>query len=103
VKQINAVQDESAKKCPPQHIMGLGLRKSPPELNAAAVITKSTTNSVAVAASTLIYQENYGDGNSGHSGGNGGKSELYCDVLEVNSSSSNNSEDADEYESDATG
>jgi hypothetical protein len=101
VKQINEVQDESSKKRPPQHIMGLGLRKSPPELNAAAVITKSTTNSVAAAASTLIYQENYVDGNSGHSGGNGGKSELYCDVLEVNSSSSNNSEDADEYESDA--
>jgi hypothetical protein len=36
VKKINA-QDVSAKKLPPQHIMGSGLRKSPPELNAAPV------------------------------------------------------------------
>ena len=50
MREINAVQDESAKKRPPQHIMGLGLRKSPPKLNAAAVITKSPTNSVAAAA-----------------------------------------------------
>jgi hypothetical protein len=35
VKQINAVQDESAKKLPPHHSLGMGLRKSPPELNAA--------------------------------------------------------------------
>jgi hypothetical protein len=103
VKQINAVQDESAKKLPPQHIMGLGLRKSPPELNAAAVITKSPTNSVAAAASTLIYQKNYVDGNAGNSGGNGGKSELYDDVLEVNSSKSNNSEDSEENECNANG
>jgi len=47
VKEINAVQDESTKKHPPQHIMGLGLHKSPPELNATPVITKSPTNSVA--------------------------------------------------------
>ena len=39
VKKINAVQDESAKKLPPQHIMGSGLRKSPPELNAVTVST----------------------------------------------------------------
>ncbi len=103
MRQINAVQDESAKKRQPQHIMGLGLRKSPPELNVAAVTIKSPTNSVAAAASTLIYQKNYVDGNSGHSGGNGGKSELYDDVLEVNSSSSNNSEDSDEYECNANG
>ncbi len=76
VKQINAVQDESAKKLPPQHIMGLCLRKSPHELNAAAVITKSPTNSVAAAASTLIYQKNYVDGNSGNSGGNASLSAL---------------------------
>jgi hypothetical protein len=83
VKQINAVQDEStkthppqhmqdaesAKKAPPQHICGLGLRKSPPELNVAAVITKSPTNSVAAAASTLICQKNYVDGNIGGRGG----------------------------------
>jgi hypothetical protein len=83
VKQINAVQDESTKKhppstCkmlnppkkpPPQHICGLGLRKSPPELNVAAVITKSPTNSVAAAASTLICQKNYVDGNIGGRGG----------------------------------
>jgi hypothetical protein len=50
----------------------------------------SPTNSVAAAASTLIYQKNYVDGNSG---GNGGRSELYDDVLEVNSSTSKNSED----------
>ena len=68
--------------------MGLGLRKSPPKLNAAAVITKSPTNYVAAAASTLIYQKNYVDGNSGTSGGNGGKSQLYGNVLEVNSSES---------------
>jgi hypothetical protein len=71
VKEINAVQDESAKKYPPQHIMGLGLRKSPPELNATPVITKSSTISVAAAASTLIYQKNYVDSNSGTSGGHG--------------------------------
>ena len=60
VKQIGTVQDVSANKRPPQHIMGLGLRKPPPELNSAAVITtKSPTNSVAAAASTLIYQKNY--------------------------------------------
>ena len=35
MKQINAVQDESAKKLPPHHSLGMGLRKSPPELNAA--------------------------------------------------------------------
>ena len=92
VKQINAVQDESVKKHPPQHIMGLGLRKSPLELNAATVlvITKSPTNSVAAAASTLIYQKNYVDGNSG---GKGGRTKFY-DVLEVNSSASENSEDS---------
>jgi hypothetical protein len=37
VKKIYLVQDESAKKHPPQHIMGSGLCKSPPELNAAPV------------------------------------------------------------------
>jgi hypothetical protein len=94
VKEINAVPDESAKKRPPKHIMGLGLRKSPPKF-------KSPTNSVAAAASTLIYQKNYVDGNSGNSGGNGGKSDLYGDVLEVDSSSSDNSEDSDEYEHNA--
>jgi hypothetical protein len=99
VKQINAVQDESAKKLLTQHIMGLGLRKSSPELNAAAVVTKSPTNSVAAAASTSIYQKNYVDGNSGHSGGKGGNSELYDNVLEVNSSSSN----SDENECNANG
>ena len=59
------------KNVPPQHILGLGLRKSPPELNAATVIgmTKSPTNSVAATASTLIYQKNYVDGNSGGKGG----------------------------------
>ena len=65
VKQIGTVQDVSANKRPPaiyqhpamaKHIMGLGLRKPPLELNSAAVITaKSPTNSVAAAASTLIY------------------------------------------------
>ena len=83
--------------------MGSGLRNSPPKLNSATVITKSPTNSVAAAASALTYQKNYVDGNSGHSGGNGGKSELYGDVLEVNSSSSNNSEDSNEYECNANG
>ncbi len=61
MKQINAVQDASAKnappqqmqdaeatkKAPPQHIFGLGLQNSPPEVNVADVITKSPTNSVA--------------------------------------------------------
>jgi hypothetical protein len=65
VKQIGTVQDVSANKRPPaiyqhpamaKHIMGLGLRKPPPELNSAAVVitAKSPTNSVAAAASTLI-------------------------------------------------
>ncbi len=102
MKQINAVQDASAKKRPPQqmqdaeptkkgppqHIFGLGLRKSPPEVNVADVITKSPTNSVAAAASTLIYQKNYVDGNSG---GKGGRTELY------------DSEDLDENEGNASG
>ena len=101
VKEINAVQDESAKKKPLQHIMGLGLRKSPPELNATPVITKSPTNSVAAAASTLIYQKNYVDSNSGTLGGNGGKSELYDNALEVDSSES--SEDSEENECNADG
>jgi len=57
VKQIGTVQDVSTNKRLPQHIMGLGLRKPPPELNSAAVITtKSPTNSVAAAASTLIEE-----------------------------------------------
>ena len=103
VKKIYLVQDESAKKHPPQHIMGFGLRKSPPELNATPtpVITKSPTNSVAAAASTLIYQKNYVDSNSGTLGGNGGKSELYDNALEVNSSES--SEDSEENECNANG
>jgi hypothetical protein len=50
------------------NVARLGLRKSPPELNATPVITKSPTNYVAAAASTLIYQKNYGDSNSGTSG-----------------------------------
>ena len=79
VKQISSVQDESTKKLPPHHSMGMGLRKSPPELNAAAVKTKSPTNSVAAAASTLIYQKNYVDGNSG---GKGGRTDHF-DVLEL--------------------
>ena len=80
--------------CADDDVARLGLRKSPPELNATPVATKSPTNSVAAAASTLIYQKNYGDSNSGTSGGNGGKtSELYDNVLEVNSSSSEDSED----------
>ena len=62
----------------------------------------SPTNSVAAAASTLIYHKNYVDGNSGTSGGNGGKtSELYDYVLEVNSSES--SEDSEENECNADG
>ena len=80
MKQINAVQDASAqkrqmqddeatKKAPPQHMFGLGLRKSLPEVNVADVITKSPTNSVAAAASTLICQKNYVDGNIGGRGG----------------------------------
>ena len=102
VKQINAVQDASAQKRPPQqmqdaeatkkgpphHMFGLGLRKSPPEVNVADVITKSPTNSVAAAASTLIYQKNYVDGNSG---GKGGRTKLY------------DSEDSDENECNASG
>jgi hypothetical protein len=99
VKQINAVQDASAqkrqmqddeatKKGPPQHMYGVGLRKSPPEVNVDNVITKSPTNSVAAAASTLIYQKNYVDGNSG---GKGGRTELY------------DSEDSDENECNASG
>jgi len=99
VKLINEVQDESAKKHPPQHIMGLGLHKSLPELNAATIIPKSPTNSVAATASTLIYQKNYVDGNSG---GKGGRTELY-DVYEVNSSASTNSEDSEENECNASG
>ena len=98
VKEIIAVQNESAKN---RTIMGFGLRKSPPELNATPVITKSPTNSVAAAASTLIYQKNYVDSNSGTSGGNGGKSELYDNALEVNSSES--SEDSEENECNANG
>ena len=83
MKQINAVQDASAKKAPPQqmqdaeatkkappqHMFSLGIRKSPPELNVDDVITKSPTNSVAAAASTLSYQKNYVDDNSGGKGG----------------------------------
>ena len=57
----------------------MGLRKSLPELNAAADITKSLTHSVTAAASTLIYQKNYVDGNSG---GKGARTKHY-DVLEV--------------------
>jgi len=58
VKEINAVQDESAKKLPPQHIMGSGLRKSPPELNAAAVSTgggaaSAVTGPAGAAAATV--------------------------------------------------
>ena len=101
VKQINAVQDASAPKCPPQqmpddeatkkdhpqHMFGLGLRKSPPEVN-LDVITKSPTNFVGAAASTLIYQKNNVDGNSG---GKGGRTELY------------DSEDTDENEGNASG
>ena len=60
--------DEATKKDPPQHMFGLGLRKSPPEVNVADVITKSPTNSVAAAASTLSYQKNYVDDNSGGKG-----------------------------------
>ena len=100
MKQINAVQDESAKKLPPKHIMGSGLRKSPPKLNAATVITKSPTNYVAAAASTLIYQKNYVDSNSGVKGG---RTELYDNVLEVNSSTSKNSEDSEDNERNASG
>ena len=83
--------------------MGFGLRKSPPELNATPipVITKSPTNSVAAAASTLIYQKNYVDSNSGTLGGNGGKSELYDNALEVDSSES--SEDSEGNEFNANG
>jgi hypothetical protein len=99
VKQINAVQDESTKKLPPHHSVGMGLRKSPPELNADAVITKSPTHSVAAAASILIYQKNYVDGNSG---GKGGRTELF-DVLELNASASTNSEDSEENECNANG
>ena len=85
-----------------QQFSQLGLRKSPPELNATPVITKSPTNSVAAAASTLIYQKNYVDSNSGTSGGNGRKtSGLYDNVLEVNSSES--SEDSEENECNADG
>jgi hypothetical protein len=98
VKQINAVQDASAqkrqmqddeatKKGPPQHVFGLGLRKSPPEVNVDNVITKSPTNSVAASASTLIYQKNYDVGNSG---GKGGRTKLY------------DSEDSDENECNAS-
>jgi hypothetical protein len=74
--------------------MGFGLRKSPPELNATPtpVITKSPTNSVAAAASTLIYQKNYVDSNSGTLGGNGGTSELYDNALEVDSRESSERE-----------
>ncbi len=61
--------DEATKKAPPQHMFGLGLRKSPPEVNEANVITKSPTDSVAAAASTLFYQKNYVAGNSGGKGG----------------------------------
>jgi len=70
--------------------MGLGLRKSPPELNATPVITKSPTNSVAAAASTLIYQKNYVN-----------SSEQYNNVFEVNSSES--SEDSEGNECNANG
>ncbi len=77
LKQINAVQDESTNKLPPHHSLGMGLRKSLPELNAAADITKSPTHSVAAAASTSIYQKNYVDDNSG---GKGARTKHY-DVL----------------------
>ena len=105
VKEIIAVQNESAKNRTPQHIMGFGLRKSPPELNATPipVITKSPTNSVAAAASTLIYQKNYVDSNSGTLGGNGGKSELYDNALEVDSSESSEDSEGNESSEDSEG
>ena len=68
-------------------------------MNADAVITKSPTHSVAAAASTLIYQKNYVDGNSG---GKGGSTELN-DVLEVNASASTSSEDSKENDYYANG
>jgi hypothetical protein len=85
--------------------MGFGLRKSPPELNATPtpVITKSPTNSVAAAASTLIYQKNYVDSNSGTLGGNGGKSELYDNALEVDSSESSEDSEGNESSEDSEG
>jgi len=91
VKQINAVQDESAKKLSPRQIMALGLSQSPPKLNAAAVIIKSPTNSVAAAASTLIYQKNLTAILVG------------MGLLEVNASASTNSEDLEENECNANG
>ncbi len=60
---------------------------------------KSPTHSVSAAASTLIYQKNYVDGNSG---GRGGSTELN-DVLEVNASVSTSSEDSEENECNANG
>jgi hypothetical protein len=88
---------EPAKKGPPQHIFGLGLRKSPPKLNVnvANIITKSPTNSVAAAASTLIYQKNYVDGNSG---GKGGRTKLYdSEDLEENECNASGSKEDDSY------
>jgi hypothetical protein len=73
----------------------MGLRKSPPELNTAADITKSPTHSVAAAASALIYQKNYGDNNSG---GKGARTKLY-DVFEADEDDS--SFHLEENESDA--
>jgi hypothetical protein len=77
--------------------MCMGLRKSPPELNAAAVILKSPTNSVAAAASTLINQKNYV---AAILVGSGVRTNHY-DVLEVDASASTNSEDLEEYECNA--
>jgi hypothetical protein len=66
------------KQLLPHHSVGMGLHKSPPKLHADAVITKSPTHSVAVAASTLIYQKNCVDGNSGGKGGGGQTLLSYC-------------------------
>jgi len=80
-------------------------RKSPPEPNVAAVITKSPTNSVTAAASTLIYQKNDVDGNSG---GKEGRTKLYdsedLEENECNASGSNEDDGSfilEENESDA--
>ena len=79
--------------------------KSPHKLNVAAVITKSPTNPVAAAASTLIYQKNNVDGNSG---GKEERTELYdsedLEENECNASGSNEDDGSfllEENESDA--
>ena len=55
VKKINA-QDVSAKTLPPQHIMGSGLRKSPPELNAVPVSTEGGAASAVTGPSVNTGQ-----------------------------------------------